>query len=501
MPKFLTRAPLALAVTLATASGAVMAQMTPGYSAYEVPDYQQGEAWLQQRLQQTDPGKKARNLIFFLGDGMNIATLTASRIYQGQLMGRTGEENSLSFERFPASALVKTYNTNQQTPDSAGTITALMTGVKTEAGVLSIGPEQERGTCAGAKAHEVATLLENASAAGYATGVVSTARITHATPAATYAHSIERDWESDADLSEEARQNGCQDIARQLIDRGFAGGLDVAMGGGLGNFLLASANGRRQDEDLTARFRQQYPQGQLLLSRNDLMAMSPATPILGLFSTSHMDYEADRRKADEPAQPSLEEMTLTAIRVLQEQTRSSDQGYVLVIESGRIDHAHHAGNAYRALDETVQLSDAVATADQLTNDDDTLIIVTADHSHTFSMAGYQQRGAPILGYANGNEDKQEDTAYTTLGYANGPGATAHNHDKEPEDPDYLQAALAPMSDETHGSDDVAAHAKGPGSQWFHGQLEQNSLYHLMVQSLQLSGSESESRSANAEQSE
>jgi alkaline phosphatase len=445
----------------------------------DVPDYQQGAQWLAQRLAQTREGNHARNLIFFLGDGMSITTLTASRIYQGQQEGHSGEENALSFERFPWSALVKTYNTDQQTPDSAGTMTALMTGVKTRAGMLSTGPEQDRAICAGASRHSLPTLLENASLAGMATGVITTARLTHATPAATYSHTPERDWEADTDLPEEARQNGCTDIARQLLENGFGQGLDIAMGGGLANFIPTDKGGKREDDDLTALFHQNYPQGQLLLSRNDLTAMNARTPILGLFAGSHMDYDHDRRQQPEPVQPSLEEMTFAAIRVLQEQTLGHEQGYVLVIEGARIDHAHHAGNAYRALSDTVEMARAVELADQLTDDSDTLIVVTADHSHTLSLAGYQKRGTPILGYAN------TSATYTSLGYANGPGANANNHDMAPEDPDYHQAALAPMESESHGSDDVAAHAKGPGSQWFHGQLEQNSLYHLMVQALQL----------------
>jgi alkaline phosphatase len=178
---------------------------------------------------------------------------------------------------------------------------------------------------------------------------------------------------------------------------------------------------------------------------------------------------------------------------LQEQTLGQEQGYVLVIEGARIDHAHHAGNAYRALNDTVELAKAAELADQLTDDSDTLIVVTADHSHTLSLAGYQKRGTPILGYAN------TSGTYTSLGYANGPGAGADNSGKAPEDPDYHQAALAPMESESHGSDDVAAHAKGPGSQWFHGQLEQNSLYHLMVQALQLPEKSRSTRNSEKQQ--
>ena len=108
-----------------------------------------------------------------------------------------------------------------------------------------------------------------------------------------------------------------------------------------------------------------------------------------------------------------------------------DQGYFLHVEGGRIDRAHHAGNARRALVETIEMSNAVRRAMELTSEQDTLIIVTADHSHTLSIAGYPHRGNPILGLVkpvpnqDGNPAKvsldRNGQPWTTLGYANGPG--------------------------------------------------------------------------------
>ena len=482
-------------------------------------DYQQGQQWLEQRLAMTqdwtDTEKRpatARNLVFFLGDGMSVTTLTAGRIFQGQQQGKTGEEHFLSFETFPHSAVIKTYNTNQQTPDSAGTMTALMTGVKTRAGAISIGPEQPRSTCAGSDQHRLKTLFEWAEAQGYATGVVTNARITHATPAATYAHSPERNWEGVQDLPEEAIQNGCVDIASQLVDNAFPAGLDIALGGG----------GRSFGEKLRARFRAQS-NGQLVTERDQLLALNPNddTPVLGLFANSHMAYAYDRQQSEavKSAQPSLPEMAAFALRRLQALTQNADKGFVLVIEGARIDHAHHLGNAYRALTETSVLADTVAQVRAATGDD-TLIVVTADHSHTLSMAGYPQRGNPILGLVKNGELSlaTDQQPYTTLGYANGAGAVAplwqklagqHNHshtasnaysyttDKQQrlngrfawmkdgkvvvntENPDFCQTSLARRSSETHGSDDVALHADGPGAERFHGLLEQHSVYHLL----------------------
>ncbi|HJT96937.1 MAG TPA: alkaline phosphatase, partial [Rhodanobacteraceae bacterium] len=125
----------------------------------------------------------AKNVIVFLGDGMSITTITAARILDGQRRGGSGEENRLSFENFPATALSRTYETDFQTPDSAGTMTAIMSGVKTRAGVIGVDQVVDRGDCASAHGNETVSALELAAAAGQATGVVTTTRITHATPA------------------------------------------------------------------------------------------------------------------------------------------------------------------------------------------------------------------------------------------------------------------------------------------------------------------------------
>ncbi len=184
----------------------------------------------------------AKNVILFVGDGMGVSTVTAARILAGQKLGLEGEEHNLSFDRFPFSGLAKTYNVDAQTPDSAGTMTAMMSGVKTDAGVIGVDEDIERGDCSTVAGNELVTAIELAEIAGLSTGVISTARITHATPAATYAKSAERNWEDISDMSQEAIDAGCEDIASQLVnfesnlEAKFAGvntdGIDVLMGGG-----------------------------------------------------------------------------------------------------------------------------------------------------------------------------------------------------------------------------------------------------------------------------
>ena len=185
---------------------------------------------------------KAKNVILFVGDGMGISTVTAARIMAGQLEGKLGEEHQLSFETLPFSGFAKTYNVDAQTPDSAGTMTAMASGVKTDAGVIGVDEDIERGNCATVAGNELVTATELAEIAGKSTGIVSTARITHATPAATYAKSADRNWEDVSDMPEAAVTAGCEDIASQLVnfeanlEARYEGldvdGLEVVMGGG-----------------------------------------------------------------------------------------------------------------------------------------------------------------------------------------------------------------------------------------------------------------------------
>ena len=160
---------------------------------------------------------KAKNVILFVGDGMGISTVTATRILAGQKLGKMGEEHQLSFDKLPYSGFVKTYNVDAQTPDSAGTMTAMMSGVKTDVGVIGVSEAISRGDCSTVSGNELVTALELAEIAGKSTGIISTARITHATPAATYAKSADRNWEDVSDMPAAAVTAGCVDIAAQLI--------------------------------------------------------------------------------------------------------------------------------------------------------------------------------------------------------------------------------------------------------------------------------------------
>jgi len=154
-----------------------------------------------------------------------------------------------------------------------------------------------------------------------------------------------------------------------------------------------------------------------------------------------------------------------------------------------------ATNAARALTDTIAFSDAVRTALEKVDLDETLVIVTADHAHTISISGYSARGNPILGKARmipGGEDIKgtDGKPYTTLTYANGPsankdGARDDLTDVDTTDPDFHQPSLVPLNSETHSGEDVAIYSIGPGSNWLTGVVEQNYIFHVMEGALEL----------------
>lgn len=471
-----------------------------------------GKAALEAAKKLQPNNHQAKNIILFIGDGMGISTITGSRIFEGQQRGVDGERNQLAFEKLPYLALSKTYTANQQTADSAPTMSAIVTGVKTNEGVISLNQSVLRTETNHTviEANKARTILEQAEAHGLSTGIVSTARITHATPAATYAHVPNRDWEHDGKLPVKALDSGVKDIAVQLIEQSKQpnnNGLEVVLGGGRRSFMPKSErdpeyenkSGKRKDgrnliNEFTANAGSHY-----VWNKKQFDAIDPKTTkrLLGLFEPSHMQYEHDRPK-DKAGEPSLSEMTSKAIDVL----RQNKKGYFLMVEAGRIDHASHAGNAYRTFKDTVALSDAVKVAMDKVDMNETLIVVTADHSHTLTLAGYPKRGNPILGkvVAPGETAPTlaaDDKPYTTVSFGNGLGY--HEGDKQAKKPkagrmkdmsdidttapEFHQEALVPLKQETHAAEDVAIFAGGPKAHLFHGVQEQSYIYYVMEDAL------------------
>lgn len=452
-----------------------------------------GQAALEAALAQQPNTNKAKNIILMISDGNGVGTNYASRLWAGQQAGGYGDEYVQPHEAFPNLALVKTYNVNAQTPDSAGTGTAMLSGIKTKAGILGVTEGVNRGDCTTITGNTVVSMNQIAHGMGKATGIVSTARITHATPAASYAKSVDRNFE--ASVPEDCGTQ--KDIATQLYDAMQAGWIDVAMGGGKRNFHSGDGGRREDGMDLIQMAQDNGVQFAEDQASFDALALD-GTPILGLFENSHMKYEADR--VDEP---SLAEMTAAAITALQ--ASGGDNGFFLSIEAGRVDHANHGGNLARVVADQKAMADAVAMADSMTDDADTLIVVTADHEHAIAFNGYCGRGSNILGLCMGiNGDGIANTgepelasdghAYTVAGYLNGAGSVLREDvnwagvrpaldEETATDLDYLQQALIPKSSETHSGEDVAVYAKGPFAHLLDGTIEQNVIFHVMHHAL------------------
>lgn len=432
-----------------------------------------------------------KNVIFFLGDGYGMVPMTAARIYAA------GEDGELTIDTFPETAFIKTYSNDAQVTDSAPSMSAYMTGVKMNNDVIAMSSDTKALDAAGApyitgadstcpasgNGTPATTLLELAKAAGRGTGVVTTTRVTHATPAATYAHICHRDGENT--------------IAMQLAPGGAgyndklgATGVDVVLGGGWQHFLAQGAalgSTRSDSRDLVAEMR---AKGYTYVSDTAALAgvAASTTKLLGLFNKSHMNFDLDRDPAKEP---SLAEMTTKAMDVL----ANNKKGYFLMVEGGRIDQALHPTLARKALQDAKAFDDAIAAAIAKAKLSDptlanTLIVVTADHDHTMAFNGYGKRGTDPLGlninYATGapNTDVNGNN-YTTLVFGNGANRPATRSALDAATvtgKDYLQEVAVrrgSAGSETHGGGDVMLFAGGAASKTFKGTIDNTKVFGLV----------------------
>lgn len=440
-----------------------------------------------------------KNVIFFLGDGMGITTMTAARIYA------VGEDGDLTMDTLPEAAFVKTYSNDAQVTDSAPSMAAYMTGVKMNNEVLSMSSDtiakdpvadangnKLGNACGTNNGSPVTTLPEIAKNQGLSAGIVTTTRVTHATPAATYAHICHRDLEND--------------IAAALVPGG-AGfnaalgetGLDVVLGGGMQFFLPVAKGGKRSDgRDLIAELKAKGYSYAANATEFNAINPSTTTRMVGLFTSSHMSYDLDRDPAKEP---SLAEMTTKAMDVL----ARNPKGYFLMVEGGRIDHALHETTAKKALQDTLAFDNAIKAAIDKARQMDpglknTLIVVTADHDHTLILNGYAKRtgkttaGNPgVLGlvknYADGSIAKDLDGApFSIIGFGNGENRTQSSRatmtsldDSTVSANSYHQEAVVrmPAGGETHGGTDVFLGAIGKGAESFLGTIDNTQVFNLI----------------------
>ncbi|XP_053676946.1 membrane-bound alkaline phosphatase-like [Anopheles nili] len=455
---------------------------------------EQGQQTLAKKLAEQHNMNHAKNVIFFIGDGMSSQTVAATRMYLGN------EANSLSFEHFKDLGSVRTYCVNRQVSDSSCTATAFLSGVKINYGMVNVAASVPRYTCEyDRNATDFEGLLKWAQDAGKSTGIITTTKITHATPAGAYASSANRYWENDV----EVRAGDCDpdrvdDIAEQLVEKDMAKRFNVVLGGGRANLLPVGTldeegkPGYREDgKNLIEQWKQTHEtmgRSQYVWNREQLLAVDTASTdyLLGLFESGHMKYNLELKENSEASrlEPTLEEMTRVAVELLQR----NKNGYVLFVEGGLIDVAHHETYARLALDETAEYSRAIDTARKMTSEEDTLIVVSADHAHTMTYNGYPVRGNDILGL--GDISEEDNLPYTTLSYANGlsyyttyteenlgirEDVSKYDYTKR----DHRYMAMVPMDAETHGGDDVAVWVSGPMSHLFRGVYEQNTIPYLI----------------------
>ncbi|CAJ93279.1 Alkaline phosphatase [Cupriavidus necator] len=435
---------------------------------------------------------EAKNVIFFLGDGMGPTTVTASRIY------KYGETGKLNMESLKRTARVKTYSNDAQTTDSAPSMAAYMTGVKMNNEVISMSADTKASdgtgkayvtsagdsTCPSGNGAPVVTVLELAKAAGKSVGAVTTTRVTHATPAATFSHVCHRDGENNIAAQATPGNAGYNTALKD--------GLDVLLGGGRRQFLPDSVTGGKRTDgvDLTT----QFPGYTYVTTGTAFKAVDPASTskLLGLFNMDHLNYELDRVK-NNVDEPSLADMTEKAIRILQK----NGNGYFLMVEGGRIDHALHGTNAKRALEDTIAFDDAIKRALSMVDLSNTMIVVTADHDHTMTINGYSHRGNPILGTATDIKTRQPATAadglpYTTLVFGNGGGPRKTPRDNpalvDTTADGYLQEVgvnLGSPGSETHGGGDVMLFSTGPGNAALKGTIDNTKVFSVVKSALGL----------------
>ena len=256
---------------------------------------------------------------------------------------------------------------------------------------------------------------------------MTTAQITDATPAAGYAHISNRDWESAVPQN---MTGDCKDIARQLIEDEPGSKLNVILGGARRFFQPKSkvaidgkAGVRKDGRDLIKEWSKMKSESGLnpesyefVETRAQLKNVNhkEVDHLFGLFNYDHLNYDKERDTSDESPEPSLEEMTEIAIKILSK----NKNGFLLLAEAGNIDKAHHDNYALLSLYDTVAFDKAIDKSTAMVSKSDTLIVVTADHSHTLSFNGYTKRGNSIFGTAGNDSDS---IPYTTLMYGNGPG--------------------------------------------------------------------------------
>ncbi len=456
----------------------------------------------------------ARNVILFIGDGLSIAHRTAARIVsKGISEGRYGGE--LAIDTMPNMALISTAGTDSIVTDSANSMSAYTTGHKSCVNALGVYCAKNKGTLDHPKVETISELVKRRL--GMAVGVITNTEIEDATPAGMVAHTRRRSDYND------------------IVEMFYKVKPEVIMGGGSPWFLAKSTNGsRRTDEiDYLKKFEEA---GYAVTETDTAMKAAAAKPqtrrMLGLFNTSNIDGALDRMVLKKgtvarfPDQPDLADQVKVSLDVLSR----SDKGFLLMVESGRIDKYSHSMDPERAIFDTIMLDNAVKLAKTFAAvRNDTLVIVVADHAHPISVIGtyddsrpgtaprdklgvYAEALPPNYAPANaqGYPPSMDVSRRVALGFAafpdncfnakpyldgeNNPAVAgkekgtyvANEQNCSRPGAVRIEGNLPKdASSETHSGDDVLLTAMGPGSDAFHGRLDNTRVFRVMVNALGL----------------
>lgn len=374
---------------------------------------------------------KPKNVIFMLGDGMGLSEVTAARYYQGAK--KPLNIDRLKITGFDTTWSVKPGGGPDYLPDydseSASTATMWATGKKTIDGRLGQGPS----TAANVPGTNYKNIAEVFRAQGKLTGNVSTAEVTDATPGAIAAHISQRGCQGPANMtacaSEKKDNGGLGSVAEQSIDAGF----NVILGGGRGRYTQTNTGGTYAGKTVVE---QAQAKGyQYVTDAAGLSAINnKSKPVLGLFNNGNMALEwsgpaASLGKGNTPVactegqrpsnEPSLSAMTSKALKLL-----DNRKGFFLQVEGASIDKQDHASNACGQIGETIAFDDAIGVVmDYQRTHPDTLVVITADHSHTSQIVEEEASGSALpTGYSTNLISKDGQTLTLTYGTAGYGGA-------------------------------------------------------------------------------
>lgn len=455
--------------------------------------------------------KSAKNVILIIGDGMSLQARQMARILSKGIT--EGKYNDLlEMEKMSNLALITTSGSDSLVTDSANSASAYATGQKGAVNAMGVYADSTKDPFDDPKVENIIELAKRTR--GMATGIVSTANITDATPAAMLAHTRKR-----------SEQNF---IAQEMLNPLHRP--DVILGGGSRQFLPKSVPGskRTDDRNLIEEFKAQgYP---LATSKTELKQVGTPDKLLGLFQLDNMDVYMDREVTKNPAvlgnfndQPTLMDMTKTAIDVLSK----NKNGFFLMVEGACIDKQLHTMDWQRATYDTIETDKAVGIAKEFAKrNEDTLVIVVADHAHGASITGtyheldgksgreavrtYADAGWPTFADVDGDGFPDDPNPSVTLAvqFANHPdyyenykfqevptspaimanGKAIANPNRAPQGGE-LQIGNTPANDpsEVHSADDVPLTAEGPGADYFKGVMDNTEVFHGIVHALGLDG--------------